>query len=48
MSRVVKDWLRSTCPPADVGLIGRVAMIFTGSPRLLHTVSTPSPSARER
>jgi hypothetical protein len=35
-------------PAADVGLIGWVAIIFTGSPRFLHTVSTPSPSARGR
>ena len=34
-------------PAADVGLTrARSSMIFTGSPRLLHIVSTPSPSSR--
>jgi hypothetical protein len=45
MSHAVRFELRTTCPAADAGLmmpLTRSVMIFTGSPRFLHMVCTPS------
>jgi hypothetical protein len=45
MSHAVRFELRTRCPAADAGLtmpLTRSVMIFTGSPRFLRMVSTPS------
>src|SRR5579872_4026524 len=45
MSHAVRLEPRTTCPAADAGLMMPLTwsvMIFTGSPRLVHMVCTPS------